>query len=87
MLFERHLGHERSLSSPFTTRSRYSCPHIMHRNVSKVIVAIRFSDSTAGQRAAAEISFFAGIFLAFGCSTARACSISSIVTVFRSSSI
>src|SRR3989304_4002704 len=47
MLFERHLGQERSLSSPFTTGSRYSCPHIMQRNVSIVVSAILPSWATA----------------------------------------
>ncbi len=47
MLFERHLGQERSLSSPFTTGSWYSCPHIMQRNVSIVVSAILPSRATA----------------------------------------
>jgi len=36
MLLERHFGQERSLSSPRSTCSWYSWPHIMQRNVSVV---------------------------------------------------
>ena len=42
MLFERHLGQERSLSSPCSTLSSYSWPHIMHRNGSIAVVAIAY---------------------------------------------
>mgnify|MGYP006950042339 CR=1 FL=1 len=40
MELERHLGQERSTSSPCTTFSVYSWPHIMHRKVSIVVVAM-----------------------------------------------
>lgn len=78
MLLERHLGQERSLSSPRSTCSWYSWPHIMQRNVSVVAMADSLPYGAAAV-AASALGF--GFFFGLGLRASFAFSISSSVTV------